>query len=106
MTPNKTENIMTQPRMEKVVLSCGATGPDLDRATRLLEMLSNMKAEIIKAGPKRRTPAFSVKPNLPLGTRVTLRGKKAQELLKRLLGAIDISISKKQIATNGFSFGI
>ena len=100
------KNKMRQIKIEKVVLSCGATGQNLEKAKKLLEIISGMKAQIIKAGPKRRIPAFGVKPFLEIGTRVTLRGEKAIETLKRLLGAIDNVLSEKQIAENAFSFGI
>ncbi len=93
-------------KLEKVTLSCGAIGLDLEKSKKLLEMLSGKKAQIVKAGPKRRIPAFGVKPGLELGTMVTLRGKEAVEILKRLLGAVENFISKKQISENTFSFGI
>ncbi|MEK6899429.1 MAG: 50S ribosomal protein L5 [Nanoarchaeota archaeon] len=97
---------MMQPKVDKVVLSAGATGPDLEKARKLLEMITGRKAQIIKAGPQRRIPEFGVKPGLELGTRVSVRGKEAIELLKRLLGAIDNKLKVKQIAPNHFSFGI
>lgn len=100
------ENSMRRIVLEKVVLSCGATGPDLEKSKKLLDLLSGKKAQIIKAGPKRRIPNFGVKPFLPLGTRVTLRRQEAFEILKRLLGAIDNALDEDQIAKNGFSFGI
>ena len=100
------ENPMREIKIEKVVLSCGATGLDLEKSKKLLEMLSGKKVQIIKAGPKRRIPAFNVKPGLELGTRVTLRKKEAIEILKRLLGAIDNTLSESQISENSFSFGI
>jgi large subunit ribosomal protein L5 len=100
------ENPMRKIKLEKVVLSCGATGPNLEKSRKLLEMLSNRKVQIIKAGPKRRIPAFGVKPGLELGAKVTLRGKKATELLGKLLGAIDNFLDERQIANNSFSFGI
>ena len=105
-TKQKTINIMRKPKITRVVLSCGATGNNLEKASRLLEMLSGMKPQIIKAGPRRRIPAFSVRPGMELGTRVTIRDKKALDILKRLLGAIDNTLKVKQIAENHFSFGI
>lgn len=100
------QNPMQKIKLEKVVLSCGATGPDLEKSQKLLEMLSGRKAQIINSGPRRRIPNFNVKPNMPLGTSVTIRGKAASELLQKLLGAIDNRLRKKQIVRNGFSFGI
>jgi large subunit ribosomal protein L5 len=100
------DNPMRKIKIEKIVLSCGAVGPDLERSRKLLELLSGKKAQIIKAGPKQRIPAFDVKPGLELGVRVTLRGREAVELIKRLLGAIDNKLTEKQISENSFSFGI
>jgi large subunit ribosomal protein L5 len=100
------ENVMRKPKLAKVVLSAGATGADLEKATKLLEMFSDMKVQIIKSGPKQRIPSFGVRPLMPLGARVTLRGKKALDLLRRLLGAIDNEIKKKKLTPNHFSFGI
>jgi large subunit ribosomal protein L5 len=104
---NKADNPMREPFVSKIVLSAGAVGADLDKATKLLEMLADgRKAQIIKSGPKRRIPSFGVKPNMPLGTRITVRGKKSIDLLKRFLGTIDNALKKNQIVDNTFSFGI
>tara|TARA_Y100000310_G_scaffold45623_1_gene42506 strand:- start:6370 stop:6909 length:540 start_codon:yes stop_codon:yes gene_type:complete len=102
----KKQNTMRDIKIEKVLLSCGATGKDLDKAVKLLSLLTEMKPQIIKAGPTRRIPAFNVRPGLELGTRVTLRGQKAQALLKRLLEAINNAIYEEQFEMNHFSFGI
>lgn len=102
----KRDNVMQTPDITKVIVSAGATGADLEKAAKLLEMLTERKAQIIKSGPRQRIPTFGVKPNMPLGTRVTLRGEKAKKLLSKFLGAIDNTLSKKQIKNNHFSFGI
>lgn len=100
------ENAMRKIKIEKVTLSCGATGNDLERAKKLLELLSKRKIQVIAAGPKRRIPAFNVKPGLELGVRVTLRGKEATEVLSRVLGAVSNELKESQISENSFSFGI
>lgn len=100
------ENVMRKPLLEKVVLSCGGKSPELEKSKKLLEFFSGKKAHLIKAGPKRRIPDFGVKPGLEIGTRVTLRGNEAIDILKKLLGAIDNTLSREQIIENGFSFGI
>ena len=46
-----------------------------------------------------------VRPGLEVGAVVTIR-KDKDELLKRLLAAVDNFIKKKQISENNFSFGI
>ena len=101
---DKSSNPMRKIKIEKVVLSSGAVGTDLEKARKLLELLSQKKAQIIKS--EKRIPAFDVRPGLEVGTRVTLRGREAIELLKRLLGAIDNELKKKQVSDNHFSFGL
>ncbi|MBM3233161.1 50S ribosomal protein L5 [Candidatus Pacearchaeota archaeon] len=98
------ENIMRQVRVEKVLLSCGATGDNLTKAKKLLDLISQRNAQIIASN--KRIPDFGVRPGLEVGTRVTLRGEEAISLLRRLLGAIDNVLKKKQISPNHFSFGI
>lgn len=100
------ENVMRTPKIVKVVLSAGAVGKELVKAAKLLEILTEKKAQIIKSGPRRRIPAFNVKPNMELGTRVTIRGEESVKILQRLLGAIDNVLKKSQIGKNNFSFGI
>lgn len=99
-------NVMTKPKIVRVILSAGATGQDLVKAKKLLETVAKKNAHIIKAGPKRRIPELGVKPHLELGTRITLRGQDALMVLRRLLGAIDNTVRKRNVATNHFSFGI
>lgn len=99
-------NVMRIPQISRVVLSAGAVDKELEKAKRLLEMISEKKAQITKSGPRMRIPAFGVKPKMELGTCVTLRGKEAIEVLRRLLGAIDNQLKESQIDKNNFSFGI
>jgi large subunit ribosomal protein L5 len=100
----KLENPMRKIKIEKVLLSSGATGDDLAKAKKLLEFVSGKKAQIQTS--QKRIPEFDVRPGLEVGTRVTLRGEEAIALLRRLLGALDNEIKKKQVSENHFSFGI
>jgi large subunit ribosomal protein L5 len=97
-------NPMRTIKIEKVLLSAGATDTDLQKAKKLLELVSGNKAQLIAS--TKRIPEFDVRPGLEVGTRVTLRGKAALTLLNRLLSAIDNKIKKKQVSENHFSFGI
>ena len=97
-------NPMQRVFIEKVILSCGATGDDLKKSVKLLEIIAARKSQIVASS--KRIPDFDVRPGLEVGTRITLRGQSALEILKRLLGAIDNKIKEKQIADNHFSFGI
>jgi len=103
-TEAKLENPMRQIKMEKVILSAGATGDDLIKAKKLLEIVSGRKAQILASS--KRIPEFDVRPGLEVGTRVTLRGKEALDILKRLLSAIANELKSKQVSDNHFSFGV
>jgi len=98
------ENVMRTIKLEKVILSAGATGQDLEKAKKLLELISGKKAQIIVSN--KRIPDFGVRPGLEVGTRVTVRGEEAKALLKRLLAAEENKIKAKQVSQNHFSFGI
>ena len=103
-TKNKQENPMRQIKIEKVILSCGGTAEILAKAKKLLEYITGRKAQVIASN--KRIPDFDVRPGLEVGTKVTLRGTEALAILRRLLGAVDNKIKKKQLSDNHFSFGI
>ena len=98
------ENPMRTVKVEKVILSAGATDKDLEKAKRLLELITGMKPQVIASS--KRIPDFGVRPGLEVGTRVTVRGKKALDLLRQILGALDNTLRSKQVSDNHFSFGI
>ena len=52
------ENPMRSIFIEKVVLSAGATGPDLEKAKKLLDLLSGRKSQIITSS--KRIPDFDI----------------------------------------------
>lgn len=98
------ENKMKEFKLEKVILNIGGTGEKLDKGFILLEKLSKKKPVKVKA--TKRIPTWQVRPGLEVGTKVTLRGKEAINLLGRLLQSIDNTLKEKQIQDNFFSFGI
>ncbi len=98
------ENPSRKIKLEKVVLSCGATEKDLEKAGKLLGLISGMKVQVLRS--RKRIPNFNVQPGLEVGVRTTLREAKATQLLKRLLAAINNTLFLKQISENHFSFGI
>jgi large subunit ribosomal protein L5 len=99
----KTENPTRKIRIEKVVLSVGGTAEQLEKGVKLLKILTGRNPAKMKS--HKRIPAFGVRPKLEVGTVVTVR-KNADEMLKRLLTAIDNKLKRKQISVNNFSFGI
>lgn len=100
------KNKMCQIEIEKVVLNVGMSPEESDvkNAETLLKTVSGKKPVITHA--KKRIPAWNIRPGLPVGAKVTLRGKDAKALLKRLLAVVDNKLKAKQFTKNGFSFGI
>ncbi len=95
---------MRKIKIEKLILNIGGTGEKLEKGFKLLEVLSKKKPVKVKA--TKRIPTWQVRPGLEVGTKVTLRGKEAEEMLERLLPAVDMNIKERQIQDNFFSFGI
>jgi len=90
----------------KITLNIGAgePGPNLDKAKKMLGKISGKKVIITKTY-KRTT--FGGGKGRPIGAKVTMRGKPAEELLKTLLQAVENRLKPSQFDANGnFSFGI
>jgi large subunit ribosomal protein L5 len=104
MAQTKTENKMREIKLEKVILNIGGVDDKLDKGVILLETISGRKPVKVKA--TKRIPTWKVRPGLEVGTKVTLRGAEALEMIKKLLPAIDNTLKEKQIQPNCFSFGI
>lgn len=104
---NVKENSMRQIKIEKVTLNIGVgeAGDKLNKAQKILEKISNSKA--IQTITMKRIPSWGVRPKLPIGCKVTLRGKKAHEILSRLFKAMDDKMDEKKFdKTGNLSFGI
>jgi len=98
------KNKMNKVEIEKVVLSMGVTGDDVEKGLKLLKLLSGKKP--VKTFGKKRVPALGITPGMEVGCMVTLRGGDAEKILERLLTTIDNVLKEKQISKNTFSFGI
>lgn len=104
--PRANGNVMLGIKLDKVVLNI-AVGNDeakLLRAIKLLEMITERRPT--QNLSKKRIAAWKIRKGLPIGARVTLRKNKAEEVLARLLEAIDHKLSERQFTDSGFSFGI
>src|SRR3989338_1392850 len=97
------ENAMRKIRIEKVVLNVSGIAEKLEKGFKLLSFITKRKPAKMKS--KKRIPSLAVRPGLEVGAVVTIR-KGKEELLKRLLAAIDNTLRKKQMSVNNFSFGI
>jgi len=99
-------NPMQNIRIEKITLNigCGDAGEKLEKAKKLLETLTSKKV-VITTTHKRTT--FGTAKGRPIGCKVTLRGKDAEEFLKKALDAVDFKLNKSVFDRQGsFSFGV
>ncbi|MEK6897559.1 MAG: 50S ribosomal protein L5 [Nanoarchaeota archaeon] len=94
---------MREIKIEKVVLSIGGTGENLEKGFRLLKMLTGKNPAKMKS--RKRIPSLGVRPNLEVGSVVTLR-KNTEEIIRRTLATKDNTLRKSQISDNSFSFGV
>jgi large subunit ribosomal protein L5 len=82
------ENVLSLPRLEKITINMGV-GKALDDKAKLevsaqqLTMIAGQKVIITKS--KRAVSAFRLRENVPIGCKVTLRGKRMYEFLDRLI---------------------
>ncbi|MFV2015693.1 MAG: 50S ribosomal protein L5 [Candidatus Heimdallarchaeota archaeon] len=89
------------PKLEKVVINfaLGKSGPDLERARKLAENLTNRKPTDSKAHDSQR--AWGIRKGEPIGVHVTLRGQKGIEFLRRIFWAKDDKILVKSFDSFG-----
>jgi len=100
------DNPMRNIKLEKVTLNCG-TGTEqskLEKGLMLLKLVTGQQP--VKTLSKKRIPAFGIRLKLPIGCKVTIRGKQAAVLLKKLLEPIGNTLKGKQMNPGSFSFGI
>ncbi|MBM3308831.1 MAG: 50S ribosomal protein L5 [Candidatus Altiarchaeales archaeon] len=100
-------NVMQKPRIEKVTLNIGAgeSGEKLVKAEKLLQKITNKKT--IRTFSKHKVPAWNLRKGEPIGCKVTLRGKEAEEILKRMLYAKDNKLTEDNFDKAGnMAFGI
>lgn len=103
----QTENIMKKISLEKVVLNMGVgkSGEPLETGKKGLEQIIDKKPNLRNANKAYRD--WGVRKGEPIGVAVTVRGKSATELLKRLLTSKGNKISSRSFDKSGnFSFSI
>ncbi|MHA1585397.1 MAG: 50S ribosomal protein L5, partial [Promethearchaeota archaeon] len=85
----KWANPMQKPFIDKVVVNIGVgqAGEELQKAQRILELLTDQKPLIIKA--KKSVKEWGVRKGQSIATKVTLRGEKALNVIQRTLDPFD-----------------
>ncbi len=98
---SKWKNPMMKPRIAKVTLNIGvgASGERLEKAAKVLEMLTGQKPSIRRA--KRTIRDFGIRKGEPIAVMVTLRGEKAIEFLEKLFTAIGNKVKMTQFDEYG-----
>ncbi len=100
-------NAMENPRIEKVTVNIGVgeSGERLGKAEKLVAKLTSKKP--VRTVSRHKIPTWDLKKGEPIGCKVTLRGKAAEEIIKRTLYAKNNALKPGNFDRNGnVSFGI
>lgn len=101
--PSKMREVL----VEKVTVNIGVGSPGdrLEYAKSLIEKLSGSKP--VETTAKKRNPVFKLRVGMPIGVKVTLRGKKATEFIDKALTSRKRMIRSTCFDNRGnFSFGV
>ena len=98
---------MKEIRIEKITVNMGVgqSGAELEKSQKVLEKITGVKS--VQTVAKIKQPKWDIRPGLPIGAKVTLRGKKGEEFLGRALQAKDNILSRKNFDAYGNAgFGV
>ena len=100
-------NVMKRVRIEKITLNVGV-GKDQNRLGKAMTVLKSISGvEAKKTITQRRIASWGLRPGLPIGCMITLRGKKANDLLPKLLVAKEKQLESRHYDKMGnVAFGI
>jgi large subunit ribosomal protein L5 len=101
------ENPMRKIKIDKITLNFGAgTNQNLlDKGIKLIKMISGK--DPIKTVSNKRIPTWGLRPGLPVGCKITLRGAEAERVLAEVLKGKDGQLQEKYFDKQGnFSFGL
>lgn len=100
-------NDYTQPRIDKVTINIGVgeAGERLQKAEKVLESLTKQKP--VRTLSQHTVKDWGLRKLLPIGCKVTLRGKKAEEFLKKALATRNNRVAEWSFDKQGnISFGV
>jgi large subunit ribosomal protein L5 len=101
------DNPMLTPKISSVVVNCcvGKSGDPLQKAMKLVQEITGQKPTQCKA--KQTVREFGIRKDEPISCKVTLRGSRAIDFLKRALSVVDFKLKERSFDTQGnVSFGI
>jgi large subunit ribosomal protein L5 len=100
-------NVMLEPKIDKVIvhIGVGESGQRLVNAETILKQITHQTP--VRSIAKKTLPTFGIKKKEPIGTKLTLRGKAAEDFLALALKAAGSTLRQSQFDQLGnFSFGI
>ncbi len=101
------ENKMREVRLKKVTVNigCGGDEDQIEKAKKLLDMLTQGKKPVVTLSKRRNT--FGMAKGKPVGVMITLRGEGAMEFLKLALAGVDNTLKGSSFDNEGnFTFGV
>lgn len=100
------QNPMEEVLLEKVVvnLCVGESGERHQKATNVLEELTGQTPTVTYA--KKTIKSFDIRKHQAIGAKVTLRGERAMDFLKRALTVKGHVLKKRQVGHGEFAFGV
>lgn len=100
-------NVTLEPKIDKVIvhIGVGESGQRLVNAETILKQITHQTP--VRSIAKKTLPTFGIKKKEPIGTKLTLRGKAAEDFLALALKAAGSTLRQSQFDQLGnFSFGI
>jgi large subunit ribosomal protein L5 len=100
-------NKMREVRIEKVVINIGvgAAGEKLVKAQKVIDLVTKRKS--VQTLSKRTIRDWGIRKNMPIGAKVTIRGKDAEDFIKKALSIRNNTLPSYCFDPQGnFSFGI